>query len=83
MFEKLNFKIFLFNNLVQAVNEEMRLDFIAKYNWHDSNLANRTLHNFCYCSYGNRICDFDEICIKHKMAACYHAVKQVFFIQIY
>lgn len=47
------------------------------YNRHSNELRNGTKRNLCYCSYGPAACDYEDTCIKHEMAACFHAIKEV------
>ncbi|KAI6214169.1 Receptor protein serine/threonine kinase [Aphelenchoides besseyi] len=46
------------------------------YNRHSADLANSTSRNLCYCSYGAEICDYEDTCVKHEQAACFHAIQE-------
>lgn len=50
------------------------------FNRHSSELRNGTMKNLCYCSYGSAVCDYEDTCIKHDLAACFHAIEEVFRI---
>lgn len=46
-------------------------------NENKDNLKNLTARNYCYCSYGDSVCDRNNSCVKHEHAACYHATQEV------
>jgi|UniRef100_A0AC35FM01 bone morphogenetic protein receptor type-1B len=52
---------------------------VYNFNRHDILLKNKSAENLCFCSLGPDGCDYqDQVCLKHKNAACYHSVKLIY-----